>query len=149
MRSLVFVLGAFFLCLYFALGSSKCLEFSIDIQYTREQFQFRWDWKSDRVYVAEIGMADSKKFTPIPNDVRYIPKWLRTLEHEAADIQMNIKNDAKKTETYSLSSIFLIGMKWKTDVEMWPKPDWDHYKLDDVKGNSELSPEEEAFLTEE
>ena len=105
----MFVLGAIFLCLYFALGSSKCLEFSIDIQYTREQFQFRWDWRSDRLYVAEIGMADSKKFTPIPNDVRDFPKWMRTLEHEAAEIQMTIKNDQKKTESYSLYSVFLMG----------------------------------------
>ncbi len=50
----MFALGAIFLCLCFALGSSKCLEISIDIQYTREQFQFHWDWKSDRVYIAEI-----------------------------------------------------------------------------------------------
>ncbi len=91
--SLVFVLGAIFLYLYFASGSSKCLEFTIDIQYTREQVQFRLDWKSDLLYVAEIGMADSKKFTPIPNDVRVFPKWLRTLEHEEAEIQMTIKKD--------------------------------------------------------
>jgi hypothetical protein len=57
MTSLVFVLGASLLCLYFALGTPKCLEFSIDVRYTHEQFLFRWNWKSDRVYVAEIGMA--------------------------------------------------------------------------------------------
>jgi hypothetical protein len=58
-------------------------------------------------------MADSKKFTPIPNDVRDFLKWLRTLEHEAAVIQMNIKNHQKKTESYSLYSVFLMGKQWK------------------------------------
>ncbi len=90
-------------------GCFKCLEFTIYIQYTREQFLFPWDWKFDLIYVAEHGMADSKKFLPIPNDVTYFPKWLRTLEHEAAEIQMTIKNDQKKTESYSLYSVFLIG----------------------------------------
>ena len=97
---------------------------TIDVQYTHEQFQFSWNWKSDQVYVAEIGMADFRKFTLIPNDVRDFPKWLRTLEHEAADIQMTIKNEGGKTEFYSLYSVFLIGMRWKQNVEMWPKPDW-------------------------
>ena len=149
MNGLVFVLGAIFLCLYFALGSSKCLEFTIDIQYTHEQFQFRWDWKSDRIYVAEIGMADSKKFTPIPNDVRDFPKWMRTMEHEAAEIQMTIKNDQKKTESYSLYSVFLIGKRWKTDVEMWPKPDWGQYTFSDVESNAEFSSDEAEFLKDE
>ena len=150
MRAIVFVLGAILCLLNFALGTSKCLEFTIDVQYTHEQFQFSWNWKSDRVYVAEIGMADSRKFTPIPNDVRDFPKWLRTLEHEAADIQMTIKNEGKRTEFYSLYSVFLIGMRWKQDVEMWPKPDWSGYKLNDVKENSaEFTQEEEAFLAEE
>ena len=81
-------------------------------------------------------MANSRKFTPIPIDVRDFPKWLRTFEHEAADIQMTIKNEGKKTEFYSLYSVFLIGMRWKQDVEMWPKPDWNGYKLNDVKENS-------------
>ena len=151
MNGLVFVLGAIFLCLYFASGSSKCLEFTIDIQYTHEQFQFRWDWKSDRIYVAEIGMADSKKFTPIPNDVRDFPKWMRTMEHEAAEIQMTIKNDQKKTESYSLYSVFLIGNRWETDVEMWPKPDWGQYTFSDVESNlnAEFSSDEAEFLKDE
>jgi hypothetical protein len=70
------------------------------------------------VFVLEIGMAESKKFTPKPKDVCDFPKWFRTLEHEAADIQMTVKNDAKKTEIYSLNCVFLIGMKWKQDVEL-------------------------------
>jgi hypothetical protein len=125
------------------------LEFTVDIQYTREQFQFRWDWRSDRLYVAEIGMADSKKFTPIPNDVRDFPKWMRTLEHEAAEIQMTIKNDQKKTESYSLYSVFLMGKRWKPDVEMWLKPDWAKFNLADVQINSEFSSEEDEFMKEE
>ena len=140
----MFVLGAIFVCLLcFALETSKCLEFTIDVQYTHEKFQFSWNRKSDRVYVAEIGMADSKKFTLIPNDVRDFPKWLRTLEHEVADIQMTIKNYREKTEFYCLNSVFLIGMKWKQDVEMWSKPEWNRYKLEEVKDNSAEFTQEE------
>ena len=110
MRSLVFILGANFLLLYFALGFSKCWEFSVNIQYSHEQFLFRSNWKSDRVAVAEIGMADSKKFTPIPKDVRDMPKWLKILGFEASEHQMQVKNDQKKLETFSLFSIYLVGM---------------------------------------
>ena len=70
MRSHVFVLGANFLFLYFAWKFSKCWKFNVGIQYSYEQFFFRSNWKSYRVSVAEIGMADSKKFTPIPKEIR-------------------------------------------------------------------------------
>jgi hypothetical protein len=107
------------------------------------------DWKSDRLDVAENGIADSKKFTPIPNDVRDFQKWLKTLEHEAAEIQMTTKNDQKKTESYSLYSVFLMGKRWKPDVEMWLKPNWGQYKLADLQANAEFSSGEDGFLTGE
>ena len=62
---------------------------------------------------------------------------------------MTVKNDTKKTEIYSLYSVFLIGRKWKQDVELWPRPDWGNFKFDDVKDNSKFTPEEETFLAGE
>jgi hypothetical protein len=41
------------------------------------------------MFVNDIG--EEGKFTPILNVVRDFPKWLRTLEHEAAFLDINIQ----------------------------------------------------------
>ena len=148
MRSLVFVLGANFLFLYFAWKFSRCWELSVDIQYSHEQFFFHSNWKSDRVSVADIGMADSKKFTPIPKEVREMPRWLKNLGFEASEHQMQVKNNQRRVETYSLFSIYLVGMRWKLDTIMWDKPDWQRYSdnIDDLETNSDYGSDDKEFL---
>ena len=149
MRSLVFVLGAIYLCVCFAPNIfSRCLESSVDVYYTRDLLHFRWDWKADRISVAETKRMESKKmFTPMPLDPRDWPKWLtRDLAHESAEIQMSAKNDKKVTEPYSLYAIYLEGMAWKPEVELYPKPEFTKYKLQDMQQNSKYSDSDFDYL---
>ena len=108
MRGLVFVLCAIYILVCFAPNvSNKCMESSVDVYYTHDLFHFRWDWKADRISVAETRSMESKKmFTPMPLDPRDWPKWLKQdLSHETAEIQLSAKNDKKITEPYSLHAL--------------------------------------------
>ena len=139
MRGLVFVLCAIYILVCFAPNVyNKCMESTVDVYYTHDLFHFRWDWKADRISVAETRSMESKKmFTPMPLDPRDWPKWLKQdLSHETAEIQLSAKNDKKITEPYSLHAIYLMGMGWKTDVELWAKPEWKKFALDDITTNS-------------
>ena len=61
----------------------------------------------------------------MPLDPLDWPKWLKQdLSHETAEIQLSAKNDKKVIKPYSLHAIYLMGMGWKTDVELWAKPEW-------------------------
>ena len=118
MRSLVFALGAVYFCVCFAPNIySRCLDGPVDVYYTRDRLHFHWDWKADRISVAESKRMESTKFTPMPLDPRDWPKWLtRDLAHESAEYQMSTKDDKKATEPYSLHAIDFEGMRWKPEV---------------------------------
>ena len=151
MSTLVFVLGAIYVCICFAPNIYKCMESSVDVYYTRDLFHFRWDWKADRISVAETNRMESKKiFTPMPLDPREWPKWLQQdLSHESAEIQLSTKIPKKLMEPYSLHSIYLMGMCWKQDVALWDKPSWDRYTLQDLETNSNFTPNEKEFMEKE
>ena len=147
--SLVLVPSAIFLLIYFAAEKFHCSEFSVDLRYSHEQFLFRSTWKSDRLPAADIRMAEPRKaLAQMPEDPREFPGWLRLIEQQIGEISKTYKNE-KKTETVSLYPIFLIGWKWKLNVEMWPKPDFARYTTDAVEANSEWTVEEKQFLEAE
>ena len=127
------------------------MESSVDVYYTRDLFHFRWDWKADRISVAEPKRMESKKMlTQMPLDPRDWPKWLKQdLSHETAEIQLSAKNDKKVIDPYSLHSIYLMGMGWKTEVELWPKPDWKKFAFDDLVVNSRLADSDLEYLKNE
>ena len=121
MRSLALVMGA----LYFAIRIyNSCSEWTVNIQYTRNAFHFQWDWESNSFSVAERRIMESKKFSPLPEEVREWPNWWRRIRLESAEIQSQVKN-GKEWENFSLYSVYCLGMNWKRDVELWPKPKWD------------------------
>ena len=104
----MFVLCAIYILVCFAPNVyNKCMESTVDVYYTHDLFHFRWDWKADRISVAETRSMESKKMlTPMPLDPRDWPKWLKQdLSHETAEIQLSAKNDKKITEPYSLHAL--------------------------------------------
>ena len=152
MRNLVFVLGALYSSIYFAPSIyHRCMENSVDIYYTRDLFHFRWDWKADKLSVAETILMESKKiFTPMPMDPLDWTKWLKEdLVHESSQFQFMAKNDKKVSEPYSFLAIYLMGLKWKSNLAVWPKPDWSKYVLNDVVAASDFELEEVEYLTKE
>ena len=64
---------------------------------------------------------------------------------------MTVENNAKTTEIYSLYSVFIIGMKWKQEVEVWQKPGWgsevkNHSKV--TQGMEEADIQDSGFVSE-
>ena len=101
MRVLVYVLCTIYFCVCFAPNIyNKGMESSVDVYYTCDLFHFCWDWKADRISVAEPKRMESKKMlTQMPLDPRDWPKWLKQdLSHETAEIQLSAKNDKKVIE---------------------------------------------------
>ena len=79
-------------------------------------------------------------------------RWLKNLGFEASEHQMQDKNNQRPVETYSLFSIYLVGiingMRWKLDIIMWDKPDWQRYSgnIDDLETNSDYYSDDKEFL---
>ena len=145
MRSLALVMGA----LYSAIRIyNSCSEWTVNIQYTRNAFHFQWDWESNSFSVAEKRIMESKKFSPLPEEVREWPNWWRRIRLESAEIQSQVKN-GKEWENFSLYSVYCLGMNWKRNVELWPKPKWDQLVIDDVLVNSVYSTDDEDYMRNE
>ena len=92
----------------------------MDVYYTHDLLHFRWDWKADRIPVAETrSMESSKKMlTPMPLDPWDWPQWLKQdLSHETAQIQLSVKNDQKVIEPYSLGLEDRHGVVGETRME--------------------------------
>jgi hypothetical protein len=82
----------------------------------------------------------------LPEDFQPWIVWLeKKVPTELEEIQLSAKNQKKNTEHFSLYPIFLLGVRWDLNKELWPRPEFAKYKLDAVTANSEWDDGDENF----
>ena len=153
MSWLVLAFCAINLSAYFALGfNNQFNEITFDLSYSRNVFRAHLDWTANTFPVAEFNIMDLKSFklSPLPEDFRSWIVWLeKKVPIELEEIQLSAKNRQKNTEHFSLYPIFLLGMRWDLNKELWPRPNFAKYKLDAMTANSKWDDGDEDFLKRE
>ena len=89
--------------LKYVLKASKGAMKALRMFMTCDLFRSHWDWKDDRISMAENRRMESKKmFTLIPLDpCTGQSGFKKDLSHESAEIQKSAKNNKKNIETYA------------------------------------------------
>ena len=153
MSWLVLAFCAINLSAYFALGfNNQFNEIIFDLPYSRNVFHAHLDWTANTFPVAAFNIMDLKSFklSPLPEDFRSWIVWLeKKVPIELEEIQLSAKNRQKNTEHFSLYPIFLLGMRWDLNKELWPRPNFAKYKLDTMTANSKWDDGDEDFLKRE
>ena len=153
MSWLVLAFCAMNLSAYFALGfNNQFNEITFDLSYSRNVLRAHLDWTANTFPVAEFNIMDLKSFklSPLPEDFRSWIVWLeKKVPIELEEIQLSAKNRQKNTEHFSLYPIFLLGVRWDLNKELWPRPKFAKYKLDAMTSNSKWDDGDEDFLKRE
>ena len=153
MSWLVLAFCAINLSAYFALGfNHQFNEITFDLSYSRNVFRAHLDWTANTFPVAAVNIMDLKqhKISPLPEDPREWVVWLqKKLPTELEEIQLTAKNEQKNTEYFSLNSIFLLGITWDINKELWLRPKFADYKLADMRATSHWEDVDDDFLQRE